>query len=102
MNHTILIGGQLYKCAEVHDTHHFAVKYHARLNICNDSGNNLDGLINHSLVRAAYIYSTVVRNVNLNTGLLNNLVDNLALLSYHIANLLRIDGNLLNLRGIWA
>ena len=38
----------------------------------------------------------------LNAGFLDDLVDYLALLSYHITDLLRINGDLLDLWSIWA
>ena len=102
MYHPVLVGGQLNECAEVHDTDHLALKYHAGFYVCNDSGNDGDCLVNHGLIRTAYVYGSIIGNVNLDTGLFNNLIDDLALLSYHIANLLRINGNLLNLGGVWA
>ena len=102
MHHTVLIGSQLYKGAEVHDAYNLACKYHTGLNVRYNAGDDSNGTVDHSLIRTAYIYRTLIGNVNLNAGFLDDLVDYLALLSYHITDLLRINGDLLDLWSIWA
>ena len=58
--------------------------------------------VNHLFIGTAYGNCSRIINVNLHTGLLNNLIDHLALLADNIANLLRINRNLLDLRRIFA
>ena len=102
MYHTVFVWCQLYKCAEVHDTYYLAGKYHSSFDISNNSCNNSDSAVDHSLVSTANIYNTFITDVDLNAGLFDDLVDYLALLSYHITDLLRINGDLLDLWSILA
>ena len=102
MNHTILVRCQLHKCAEVHNSDNLALHDGARFDVCHDALDNLNRACNHLLIGSAYGYASVVGNVDLNAGLLDNLIDYLTLLADNITDLLRIDGDLLDLRSVLA
>ena len=98
MNHTVLVRSQLHKSAEIHNADNRSCQNLSRLNLCDNTLNNSNRLVDHSLVCTADGNTSIVADINFHACLLNDLVDHLALFSYHIANLLRVDSNLLNLR----
>ena len=94
MDHAVLVGSQLHEGTEFHDPDYLTGKDHACLYLGNDVFNNGNRFVDHLLIRAAYIYSSVVGDIDLYAGLSDDAIDHLALLSYHIANLLGIDHDL--------
>ena len=102
MNHTILVRSQLYECTEIHDADNGTCQNLTRLDVGHDALDDGNCLVDHCLIGAAYRYAAIVLDIDLNAGLLDDLVDYLALLADYIADLLRIDGDLNDLRSILA
>ena len=93
MNHALLAGSELDERAEILDADYLALEDLAFLKICGDHLDHLHSLVHHHLVGSAYGYLAVIGNIDLNPGAGNDLIDGLASLSHHIADLLRIDLN---------
>lgn len=102
MNHTILVRSQLYECTKIHDTDNGTCQNLTRLDVGHDALDDGNCLVDHCLIGAAYRYAAIVLDIDLNAGLLDDLVDYLALFADYIADLLRIDGDLNDLRSILA
>ena len=102
MDHAVLTRSQLHKRAEVHQTHDFAGKDHAGLDLGHNALDNLNRAVDHRLVGAADIHGTVVVDIDLHAGLLDDLVDHLTLLADHVADLLGINVDLHDLGSVGA
>lgn len=102
MNHTIFVRSQLYECTKIHDTDNGTCQNLTRLDVGHDALDDGNCLVDHCLIGAAYSYAAIVLDIDLNAGLLDDLIDYLALFADYIADLLRIDGDLNDLRSILA
>ena len=64
--------------------------------------NDLDRALNTCLLNTADIDGSVIININLNTGLIDDRIDGLTLLTNDLTDLLRVNLHLLDLRCIFA
>ena len=102
MNHAFLARCKLKECAKFFNADNFADIDLAFFKLRSDHLNHFDSLVNAFFFNATDCHSTIIGNINLNTRLINNLVDDLTLGADNITNLLRINHNLLNLRCIFT
>ena len=102
MDQAVFVRSDLNECAEIHDADYFPIIDSAGLNRFYDQRDDLQRAIDHFFIYAKYIDTSVIVDVDLNTGLIDDAVDNLTLLADHFTDLLRIDGHLLDLRSVFS
>ena len=102
MDHTIFFRLQLNKSTERHNADNLTGNDLARLNVSHNALDDALCFLDHLFVGTADCYVAFLGNVDLHAGLLDDLVDHAALLTNHIADLLRVDADLVNLRSIFA
>ena len=98
MHHAFLARRKLDEGAEFLDGNDGTGKDHAFLEIGRDDADHLDGLVDRVQIRTAYADGTVILDIDGSAGAGDDLIDRLASLTDHIADLHRINGDLDNLR----
>ena len=102
MDHAVFVWSQLYECAEVHDADYFTGQNLASLDVGNDVFDDLDCFCDHIFIGTAYGYVAIIGNIDLHAGLFDDLVDDFTLFADNITDLLRINGDLLDLWSVLA
>ena len=100
MHHAFLARRKLDEGAEFLDGNDGTGKDHAFLEIGRDDADHLDGLVDRVQIRTAYADGTVILDIDGSAGAGDDLIDRLASLTDHIADLHRINGDLDNLRRV--
>ncbi len=98
MNHPLFTWRKFQECPKLLNAYDLPDKNLSCLKIRGDDSYQPGCLVHHFLICPADRYRALIVNVNLHTGQLYDGINSLASLTYHIANLRRIDLNLYNLR----
>ena len=101
VNHSLFARSKLDEGTELFDADYFTGQDLASLEVGYDDLDEIDGFLNHSHIGSAYGNCSVISDIDLHAGLVDDGVDGFTLLSYHIADLVRIDADLNDLGAYW-
>ena len=102
MYHAFFARCKFYESAKFLDAYYRTGKDLSSFEVCSDNADHIHGFCHFFFVCTANGNGTVIVDIDLYTCLLNNGVDNFALLSHYVADLLRINADLDDLRSIFV
>ena len=101
MNHTLFSWCKFDKCAEFFDAYYFTGENLAFFVICYDGLDIVNRFIHHLLICSADRNCSVICDIDFYTGLIDDRINGFSSLTYHIADLFRIDLDLNDLRCVF-
>ena len=102
MHHSLLAGSELYESAELLDGYHSSLIELSLLIVGSYHLHHLYRLVHILLIGTADGYCAVIGDIDLHSGTGNDLIYGLSSLTYHISDLLGVNGYLYDLGSILA
>ena len=102
MNHTFFTRSKLKECTKLFDADNLTYVNLSLFELAYNDINQLFSLVHHCLISTADRYGTVIGNIDLHAGLLDDCVDGLTSLANYITDLLRVNAHLDDLRSVLA